>query len=736
MAVLRTAPQAGRWPVRALLAVIVLSAPAQAAFGRQPQGTSALHLRFTGDIMMHVSQLNATRPERGTDYRFETFFEGVRPLLQDADFTVGNLETTLIERNYTGYPCFGSPECLGRALAWAGFDVLVTANNHTLDKLETGVRNTLDILDAYGLRHAGTARSPVEAAHLLVLERNSISLAVLAYTEMTNGIEQYFDKEKLAYMVNYAVQDRIVADIQRARAGGVDAVLVFLHWGDEYQRQPARRQVSLGDALIAAGADLVVGCHPHMTQPAVWRTVQDANGQQRRGLVAYSLGNFISSQRDRYKDAGAILDVRLEKGPGEQRARVVAGELVPTWIQICRSAGKTDYRVLSAQAVAVDWPLGLDPLVRKSEYERAVLAVTDLEQLLSGAGSDALRMAGSPAPYARPRFFAGGRGWFSCSEPFLEAAWDLAVSGKSARLGTGPVRADDRDGFGGALETHVSAHSSFLAQRGAAVPVKWNLRETMLRELFGVDAAGTEWSALSFVPRVPHSLEHATLTLPAREGSVTARYVRAKGFEVVLPRGSRFHTQNARTEVPVVVSWLPSGAVRPLTPDETVWLGRHGWRRAAGGDAAVWLSVDEQCVRVVQEGYVLWEALCSTSGAPGPSGWHVVKARTGAETPLDGLISRNARTGGAGPPASQDEEQAFTRLITLRGLSEEAFPCACTRDRITCDFHGADNETGLGTPAAKSGVRLSHADAWRLYDMVHAGMLVLATDYPELAASR
>lgn len=746
MAHRRTASCDWQWPLRALVAAGLLTVCCRAAMSDRPHSNATLHLRLVGDIMVHASELAAARLDGEEEYRFESFFESIQPWLQDADFTLGNLETTLIEQKFTGYPCFGSPERLARALAWAGFDVLLTANNHALDKLEPGVRNTLDVLDAYGLRHTGTARSPTEAAVPLILEHDGIRLAVLAYTEMTNGLEQCIEKEKLAYMVNYAEEDRIIRDIEKVRASGADVVLVFLHWGDEYQRRPAKRQVALGEALVAAGADLVVGCHPHVAQPAVWRVVRDDSGRERRALVAYSLGNFISSQRDRYKDAGAILDIRIEKAPDGRRARLVSAELIPTWIQICRVAGKTDYRVLAAQAVAIEWPLGLEPLVQQSDYRRAVQSISDLEQLLASAGPGALPLAATPAPYGRPRFFSDVNGWFSCSDPLLEAAWDFAGSANPSRFK--PDQNTDRKSRvqNDEAERPTPRQVAFLAERGAANPVSWDPRQILLREMFGLDASGAEWTTLSFAPRVPPAIEHASLTLPVEGASVTTRYVRAKGFEVILPRGSQFRTQETRRKVPIVVSWLPSGAIRPLTPDETAWLARYGWRRAVGGNTAVWLSIDEQYVRFVQEEFILWEARCSTPCLPpsakaidsmAPVGWHIVKDRIGADTPLgDEIHSSRQRGQGTTDTAKQDGERIFTRLITLQGLDGDAHPCPCTQVRESCHFHGTSDEASLGAPVAQSGVRLSNSDVWCLHDMTHKGMLMLATDFPDHVAPR
>ena len=117
-----------------------------------------------------------------------------------------------------------------------GFDVVITANNHSLDALEFGVINTLDALDRYELFHTGTFRSKEESDSLLTLNRGGIKLAILAYTYGTNGMEAAMDKDKLDYMVNYIDKETIAGDIQRAKKEDVDIIILYMHWGIEYSR--------------------------------------------------------------------------------------------------------------------------------------------------------------------------------------------------------------------------------------------------------------------------------------------------------------------------------------------------------------------------------------------------------------------------------------------------------------------------------------------------------------------
>ncbi len=197
-----------------------------------------------------------------------------------ADIALGNLETTIStrEKGYFGFPLFRSPEEVLEALKYAGFDVITTANNHSLDGREFGLEHTLDKLDEYRLLHTGTARNPEERDRVLIIDRNDIKIAILAYTYGTNGMEAAVDQQRLEYMVNYFHDfDEVAQDIQRAREQGAEVVIACLHWGDEYRRTPNQQQRELAQKLLVAGVDIILGSHPHVLQPIERKTsIQDS----------------------------------------------------------------------------------------------------------------------------------------------------------------------------------------------------------------------------------------------------------------------------------------------------------------------------------------------------------------------------------------------------------------------------------------------------------------------------
>lgn len=310
------------------------------------KGTTTVKLRAVGDIIMHMSQVYAGEREDG--YDFKPFFEDIKPYLEGADLVIGNLETTISndERGYHGYPNFKSPEETLEAAKYAGFNILTTANNHSFDAKEFGVVNTIEKLEEYGIKFTGTARSQEERDRILIVEENDIRVGILAYTYGTNGMEVTIPQEKRGYMVNLIDKDLIEADVKRAREEGAEVIVVAMHWGDEYQRQPNSTQKDLADFLVSLGVDIVLGCHPHVLQPIEIRRAQLEDGSEKDVFIIYSLGNFVSNQDWQYSDSGVIIELDIIKDYDQDIIYLDNFGYTPTWVYKFSKGSGYDYRIL------------------------------------------------------------------------------------------------------------------------------------------------------------------------------------------------------------------------------------------------------------------------------------------------------------------------------------------------------------------------------------------------------
>jgi poly-gamma-glutamate capsule biosynthesis protein CapA/YwtB (metallophosphatase superfamily) len=289
----------------------------------QPPEDTVATLAVCGDVMSHMPVTNDAWDETQNRYDYGRIMAGAAPWVAGADYAVANLETTLAGGpNYSGYPAFNSPDDLAWDLKALGFDLLLTANNHCLDKGYAGLSRTLDVLDEAGLAHVGTSRSAQEQTDGVVLaDVGGISVAFLGWTYGTNGIPlpkdapyavNLFNRDYLTSL-SQPDEEALLSALDRARALEPDLIAVMIHWGVEYQTTPNAYQRQMADFLLENGADLILGGHSHVPQPMEMRTVTGADGESRTGFVCYSLGNFISSQNDSLTDTTAVLTLELTR---------------------------------------------------------------------------------------------------------------------------------------------------------------------------------------------------------------------------------------------------------------------------------------------------------------------------------------------------------------------------------------------------------------------------------------
>lgn len=364
----------------------------------QPDPGTPVRARLlaVGDLLMHLPLVHSSAlPDGGWD--FTPLFQPVRPWIEAADMAIANLETTLTGPDYpwAGYPSFNTPPELARDLRAVGFDVLTNANNHTLDYVQFGINQTNDALDRYGVAHTGASRTPEEREQILVVEPvPGLRVALLAYTATTNWIPL-----PEPWSVNLVDDERMPADIRRARSlEGVDLVVVALHFGEEYEREPNDQQRYYVDVALRAGADIVLGSHPHVIQPIEVRQVRDDFGRDLPRAVIYSEGNFISNQTGLHREAGLMLLVDVVKEGGVTRVERVS--FIPTWVHGYTVGGQKRYRVVAVEKAMRDYEAGADPLIAPADYARLREVWADTTVQAVGSPEVAVWSVEQPMAYA------------------------------------------------------------------------------------------------------------------------------------------------------------------------------------------------------------------------------------------------------------------------------------------------------------------------------------------------
>ncbi|MBO5933575.1 MAG: CapA family protein [Bacteroidaceae bacterium] len=267
---------------------------------------STASLYFAGDAMQHIAQIESALQTDDT-YSYKECFTYVKEQVSVANLAICNLEVTLGGKPYRGYPQFSAPDEFAAALKETGFDILLTANNHCLDRRNKGLIRTLDVLDSLGIAHVGTYRDQAERDSLYpyLATVNNITFAILNYTYGTNGIPV-----NPPCIVNLIDTAQILIDINKARSKKADVIIACMHWGDEYVLKQNKTQEQLTDWLIANGVNHIIGNHPHVIQPTELRKDKYNGGHH---FIAYSLGNYISNMSARNTDIGLTATLRFSK---------------------------------------------------------------------------------------------------------------------------------------------------------------------------------------------------------------------------------------------------------------------------------------------------------------------------------------------------------------------------------------------------------------------------------------
>lgn len=280
-----------------------------------------ISLVFAGDIMGHSPQYKAAYDYQTNSYNYDICFKFVKSSIENADFAIANLEVPIAGIPYSGYPNFSSPDALLDALKNTGFDVLLIANNHVLDRNKPGLERTIQQIKRRNLLFAGSYvdKNQRDSIYPLILESRGIKIAILNCTYGTNNIN--VEKPTL---VNYIDSVQIINDIQKANELGANFKIMTIHWGTEYELRANETQRKLAQFFVKQGINLIVGSHPHVVQNVEFFYGKDSIPVP----VFYSLGNFMSNQRKPNTDGGIILRVDI----GKKSGLIVKTSVLPVYV--------------------------------------------------------------------------------------------------------------------------------------------------------------------------------------------------------------------------------------------------------------------------------------------------------------------------------------------------------------------------------------------------------------------
>ena len=328
----------------------------------EPPQPAVATISAQGDLLIHGGIIKTSAVSEG--YDFSANFRYLAPYLEGYDYSIANLETTFggDDFPYQGWPQFNVPDPFGDAVVDAGFDMLLTSNNHCYDTLESGMLRTLEVAREKGLETLGTRLDDTEPRYSIV-NINGVWVGMTAYTYTTsmsggkpslNG-NTPVQNDHLVNYFNYNDLGTFYSELEdvllRMHAEGVDATMVFIHWGTEYEITENNYQNTIAQRICDMGVDVIVGGHPHVVQPV--ELLQSVTDPDHKTVCIYSLGNAISNQRisemrlkTGHTEDGALFSVTFEKDPISGVTSITAVDVVPTWVAFDSRNGKLEYNIL------------------------------------------------------------------------------------------------------------------------------------------------------------------------------------------------------------------------------------------------------------------------------------------------------------------------------------------------------------------------------------------------------
>ncbi len=345
----------------------ITSQPSTTLPATQPpvRKVSTATIGSTGDILLHDKVIKSGYDSATGTYNYESIFSYFSEFVSNVDYAVGNLEVTLCGDDngfpYKGYPCFNAPDAIVDAVKAAGFDMLLTANNHSYDTGTKGFMRTQEVIMERELDYIGT-RYKEEDKNYIVKDINGIKIGMICYTYNTsansdgvvslNGITLAAEPSRLINSFNYGQLDsfygKLSGEMEQMKAEGAEAIMVYLHWGEEYQTEANSTQKKMAQALCDLGVDVIVGNHAHVPQPIELLT--NTKDETQKTLCLYSMGNSISNIRGskypKETEDGMLFSVTFAKY-SDGTVVLESADVLPTWVNRYVENDVSKYKILT-----------------------------------------------------------------------------------------------------------------------------------------------------------------------------------------------------------------------------------------------------------------------------------------------------------------------------------------------------------------------------------------------------
>ena len=346
------------------------------------QGKSTAKIAAVGDILCGTDMLSDAK--QGETYSFNYMFDGISKYIKNADLSIGTLETNFTENEYSGVGKYNSPIELLQAVKNSGVELVSVAHNHILDYGVSGYDETIkkiqdNELDITGIKD--NTENENKDFSGIIKEVNGIKIAVLSYTYGLSNDGKLTEEEK--NVANIYSEEKVKFDIDYAKENS-NYIMVIMHWGEVNNSVVSPWQEEVKNYLVDNGVDMILGSHPSVIEPM--EIVQNSEG--RNVLVAYSLGNYISSLKYENADVELILNIEITKESDSEKAVLKKVDYTPIYVLDNGTKADNRFELTDMKQLAVDYAGGDTTKISRTVYNKLINKIEWLDGIVNNNGKE------------------------------------------------------------------------------------------------------------------------------------------------------------------------------------------------------------------------------------------------------------------------------------------------------------------------------------------------------------
>lgn len=339
--------------------------------------TSTAKISAVGDILCQMDMIQDAQNE--DSYDFSYMFDNITKYVKKSDIAIGTLETNFTSNRYSGVGKYNTPTEFLTAVKNSGISLVSLAHNHVLDYGEDGLNQTISKIHEKGMSITGIQNNEENENSEFtgnIKEVNGIKIAFLSYTYGLSNENEISEEEKSK--VNIFSEELALKDIQYAKENS-NYIIVIMHWGDVNSSTITDYQNNITGFLVNNDVDMILGSHPSVVEPM--KIIQNAEGKNI--LVAYSLGNYISSLKYENADVELILNIQIAKSEDQEKAVLQKVDYTPIYVLDNGTKSEKRFELKDMKQLAKDYANGDTSKISRKKYDEIIKKLDELQKIVN-----------------------------------------------------------------------------------------------------------------------------------------------------------------------------------------------------------------------------------------------------------------------------------------------------------------------------------------------------------------